>query len=150
MYSMKYSCNNISMTSIDLFLDSDSFIITYHISLGSVQDNYCNNNLLILDVKQLNKIMKLYYLKALRDGQDKINMYYGMSMVKNQLSEKVYYNLFYNLLYWNRLHFKRNYLKLYHHSWSLLIKSYHFWKRMTFFLCSILPKTQKKGKLNPF
>ena len=126
------------------------FIITCDISLGSIQDNYCNNNLLILDVKQLNKIMKLYYLKALRDGQDKINMYYGMSMVKNQLSEKVYYNLFYNLLYWNRLHFKQNYLKLYNHSWSLLIESYHFWKRMTFFLCSILPKTKKKGKLIPF
>ena len=34
------------------------FIIAYHISLVKVQANYCNNNLLILDVKQLNKIMK--------------------------------------------------------------------------------------------
>ena len=38
---------------IGLFLDSDSFIITYHISLVSVQTNYCNNNLSILDVKQI-------------------------------------------------------------------------------------------------
>ena len=38
---------------IDLFLDSDSFIITYHIALVSVQTNYCNNNLSILDVKQI-------------------------------------------------------------------------------------------------
>ena len=54
--------------SINLFLGSDSFIIAYHISLANVQTNYCNNNLLILDVKQLNKVMKLYYsytLKAL-------------------------------------------------------------------------------------
>ena len=63
---------------IDLFLDSDSFIIAYHIFLMNVQTNSCNNNLLILDVKQLNKIMKLYYfytLKALWDGQGKILMY---------------------------------------------------------------------------
>ena len=56
-----------------------------------VQANYCNSNLLILDVKQLNKIMKLYYfhtLKALWDGQGKIKMYYGMSRVKKQLSGK--------------------------------------------------------------
>ena len=64
------------------------FIITSHISLVSVQTNYCNNNLLILDVKQLNKIMKLYYLKVLWDGQGKIKMYYGMSSVKTQLSGK--------------------------------------------------------------
>ena len=54
----------------------------------NVQTNYCNNSLLILDVKQLNKIMKLYYfytLKALWDGQGKIKMYYGMSRVKKQL-----------------------------------------------------------------
>ena len=60
-------------------------------SLVKVQANYCNNNLLILDVKQLNKIMKLYYfhtLKALWDGQGKIKMYYGMSRVKKQLSGK--------------------------------------------------------------
>ena len=44
-----------------------------------------------MDVKQLNKIMKLYYfhaLKALWNGQGKIKMYYGMSTVKKQLSEK--------------------------------------------------------------
>ena len=54
-----------------------------------VQDNYCNNNLLILDVKQLNKIIKHYYfhtLKALWNGQGKIKMYYEMSRVKKQLS----------------------------------------------------------------
>ena len=47
-------------------------IIANHISLVNVQTDYCNNNLLILDVKQLNKIIKLYYfniLKALWDGQ---------------------------------------------------------------------------------
>ena len=57
----------------------------------NVQSNYCNNNLLILDVKQLNKIMKLYNfstLKALWDCQGKIKMYYGMSRVKKQLSGK--------------------------------------------------------------
>ena len=63
---------NIKILVIDLFLDSDSFMITCHISLVSVQDNYRNNNLLILDVKRLNKIMKLYCLEALRDGQGKI------------------------------------------------------------------------------
>ena len=76
---------------IDLFLDNDSFIIIYHISLVNVQTNYCNNNLLILDVKQLKKIMKLYFfytLKALWDGQGKMKMYYGMFRVKNQLSGK--------------------------------------------------------------
>ena len=57
-----------------------NFIIAYHISLVKVQTNYCNNNLLILDVKQLNKIMKFYYfhsLKALWADQGKIKMYYG-------------------------------------------------------------------------
>ena len=52
------------------------FIIAYYISLVNVQTNYYNNNLLILDVKQLNKIIKLYYfytLKALSDGQGRIN-----------------------------------------------------------------------------
>ena len=39
------------------FLDSDSFIIAYPIFLVNVQTNYCNNNLLILDVKQLKKII---------------------------------------------------------------------------------------------
>ena len=51
--------------------------------------NYCNNNLLIVYVKQLNKIMKIYYfytLKALWDGQGKLKMYYGMPRVKKQLS----------------------------------------------------------------
>ena len=52
---------SIKILVIDLFLDSDFFMITYHI-----------NNLLILDVKRLNKIMKLYCLEALRDGQGKI------------------------------------------------------------------------------
>ena len=55
----------------------------------NVQTNYCNNNLLILDVKELNKIMKFYYfyiLKALWAEQGKIEMYYGMSRVKKQLS----------------------------------------------------------------
>ena len=49
------------------------FIIAYHISLENVQINYCNN-LLILDVKQLNKIIRLYYfytLKVLWDGKGK-------------------------------------------------------------------------------
>ena len=67
------------------------FITAYHISLVKVQANYCNNNLLILDVKQLNRIMKLYYfrtLKALWDGQGKIKMYSGMSRIKKQLSGK--------------------------------------------------------------
>ena len=44
---------------------------------------------MILDVKQLNKIIKLYYfhtLKAPWDGQGKIKMYYEMSRVKKQLS----------------------------------------------------------------
>ena len=77
--------------SADLFLDSYFLIIAYYISLVKVQTNYCNNNLLILDVKQLNKIMKLYYfytLNALWDGQGKIKMYYEMSRVKKQLSGK--------------------------------------------------------------
>ena len=55
------------------------------------QANYYNNNLLILDVKQFKKIMKLYYfhtLKTLWDGQGKIKVYYGMSKVKTQLSRK--------------------------------------------------------------
>ena len=63
--------------------------MAYHISLVNVQTNYCNNNLLILDVKQLNKIMKLYYFctfKALQDDQGKIRMHYGMSRIKTQLS----------------------------------------------------------------
>ena len=58
-------------------------------SLVKVQTNYCNNNPLTLDVKQSNKIVKLYYfhtLKALWDGQGKIKMYYRMFRVKKQLS----------------------------------------------------------------
>ena len=74
------------------------FIIVYQISLVKIQDNYRNNNLLILDVRQLNKIIKLYYLhilKALWDGQGKIKMYYGMSGVKKQatIGKKVYYKI---------------------------------------------------------
>ena len=72
-------------------LNSDSFIIAYHISLVKVQTNYCNNNPLTLDVKHLNKIIKFYYfrtLNALWNGQGKIKMYYGMSRVKKQLSGK--------------------------------------------------------------
>ena len=67
------------------------FIIAYYISLVKDQTNYCNNNLSILDEKQLNKIIKLYYFhssKALWDGQGKIKVYYGMSRVKKQLSGK--------------------------------------------------------------
>ena len=47
---------------------------------------------MILNVKQLNKIMKLYYfyaLKALQDGQGKIKRYYGICRVKKQLSRKM-------------------------------------------------------------
>ena len=67
------------------------YIIAYHISLVNVQTNYCNETLLILDVKQLNKSMKPYYvytLKALWDGQGKIKIYYGIPRVKKQLSGK--------------------------------------------------------------
>ena len=44
-----------------------------------------------MDVKQLNKVMKLYYFHTFKttwDGQGKIKMYYGMSKVKKQLTEK--------------------------------------------------------------
>ena len=54
----------------------------YHISLVNIQTNYCNDNQLILDLKQGNKIMKLYYfytLKALWNSQGKINMYYFLT-----------------------------------------------------------------------
>ena len=67
------------------------FIITYRISLVNVQTNYCNNNLLIFDVKQLNKIMEFYYfytLKALWNGHGKIKKCYGISSVKKQLLGK--------------------------------------------------------------
>ena len=61
------------------------FVITCHISLVSVQSN---NNLLLLDVELFNKIIKLYYLQALWDGQGKIKMRYGLSRVEKQLSGK--------------------------------------------------------------
>ena len=67
------------------------FIIAYHISLVKVLANCCNNNLLILDLKQLNKIMKFYYfhtVKAVWDSQGKVKVYYTMSSVKKQLSGK--------------------------------------------------------------
>ena len=73
----------------------------------NVQANYCNNSLLILDVKQLNKIMEFYYfytLKTLWDGQGKIKMYYGMSRVKKQLSGKrsITFSLFHACGNWDR------------------------------------------------
>ena len=67
------------------------FIIQCYISLVNVQTNYCNNDLLIFDVKQLDKIMKLYYfytLKALWDDHGKIKKYYETSRVKKQLLGK--------------------------------------------------------------
>ena len=82
---------NYLFIAIYLFLDSNSFNNCIPISLVNVQTIDCNNNLLILDVKQLNKIMKLYSfytLKAMWDGQGKIKMYYGISRVKKQLSGK--------------------------------------------------------------
>ena len=67
-------------------------MFVYHISLVKVQTNYCNNNIpLTLDVKQLNKTIKLYYfhnLKALWDGKSKTKMYYGIFRIKKQLSGK--------------------------------------------------------------
>ena len=69
-------------------------IIAYHISIVKDQTNYCNNSHFILDVKQLNQIMKVYYfhaLKALWDGQGKIKMYHEMLRFKKQLlGKKVY------------------------------------------------------------
>ena len=67
------------------------FIIAYHISLVNVQTNYCNNDLLILDVKQLHTIMKLYYfytLKALWDGQEKLRCIMRCPGLKNSYQEK--------------------------------------------------------------
>ena len=75
----------------DFFLLSDSFHNCIPHFSSEIQTNYCNNNPLTLDGKQLNKIIKLYFfhtLKALWDGQGKIKMYYGMSRVKKQLSGK--------------------------------------------------------------
>ena len=79
--------SHVSSVSLQLTLFPivTHFIIAYHISLVKVQFNCSINNLLILDIKQLNNIMKLYYfhtLKVLWDGQGKIRMYYGMSRVK--------------------------------------------------------------------
>ena len=93
LYLMVHSKKSLAakVLLIDLFLNNGPFKIAYHISLVKDQTNYCKNSQLVLDVKQLNKIMKLYYfhaLKALWDDQGKIKMYYGMSMVKNQLSGK--------------------------------------------------------------
>ena len=50
------------------------FTTAYHISPVNVQTNYCNNYLLILDVIQLNKIMKIYYFHTLK--------FCGMARVK--------------------------------------------------------------------
>ena len=77
----------VTLKTIDLFLSSDSFHNC--ISLVKAQTKYCNNDLLILNLKQSNKIYSLLScLKALLDSQDKIKMYYGMSRVKNQPSGK--------------------------------------------------------------
>ena len=60
----------IHLKTIDFFLDIDSFY--------NYIPHFCNDNQLILDVKQLNKIMKLHYiytLKTLWDGQGKIKMH---------------------------------------------------------------------------
>ena len=46
---------------IDLFFDSDSFYNCIPYFFNEHSSNYCNNNILTLDVKQLNKIMKFYY-----------------------------------------------------------------------------------------
>ena len=67
------------------------FIIVYHISLVNVQTSYSNNNLLTLDVKQLNKIMKLYYFYtfiALPDDQGKIKYIMGCPGLKSSYREK--------------------------------------------------------------
>ena len=83
----------IKMTSlINLFLGSDSFYnYIRHTCSERSKTNYCNINLLILDEKQSNKIMKPYYfytLKGLWDDQGGIKMYYGISRIKKQLSGK--------------------------------------------------------------
>ena len=64
------------------------FIITHHIFLVRVQTYYCNKNLLILDVKQLNKIMKLYDLKHC--GMARITLKYimGCPGLKSSYQEK--------------------------------------------------------------
>ena len=84
------SVKNFSLIII-FFSILTHFKIAYHISLVIVETNYCINNLLILNVKQLNEITKPYYfynIKSLRDGQGKINMYYGISRVNKRLSGK--------------------------------------------------------------
>ena len=77
------------------------FIIVYHISLVKVQANYCNNNLLILDVKQLNKIIKLYYFHTLKElwmAWVKLRCVIGCPGLKSSyrgkclLHQKLYYN----------------------------------------------------------
>ena len=73
------------------FLVVTHFIIAYHICIVKVLTKYYNNNLLLLDVKQLNRTMKLYYfytLKALWNSQGKIKIHYGIPRVKKQLSRK--------------------------------------------------------------
>ena len=79
------------LPEIDFFLHCDSFHNCIPHFSSEIQTNYCNNNPLTLGVKQLNKIIKLYFfhtLKALGDGQGKIKMYYRMSRVKKQLLGK--------------------------------------------------------------
>ena len=91
IYVLKHNSLTTKHKQYTSFLIVTHCIIAYSISLVNVQTNFCNNNLLILDVKQLNKIMKLYdfyTLKVLWDGQGKIKMYYRMSRVKKQLSAK--------------------------------------------------------------
>ena len=87
----EFNAETVIVFQIDLFSTVIHLIIAYHISLLKVQGNYFNNNLLILNVKQLNKFVKLYCfhtLKALWNGQGKIKIYYGMSRVKKQPSGK--------------------------------------------------------------
>ena len=83
------SCNFRKLAEDTFFSIATHFIVTHYISLVNVQTNYCNINLLFLvDVKQLNEIMKRYCFytsTALWDGQGKIKMYYGMSRVTKQL-----------------------------------------------------------------
>ena len=56
----------------------------------NVQTNYCNNNLLILNLKELNKIMKLYYfytLKALWMARVKLRCIMGCPGLKSSYKE---------------------------------------------------------------
>ena len=58
----------------------------------NVQTNCCNNNLLTLDVKQLNKIMKLYYLYTLKHcGMARVKLRYivGHAGLKSSYRENV-------------------------------------------------------------